>query len=521
MSFSRLAVFAAMVAAAPSAATSERPSDHATFYIISGTDTVVAERATRSATSLVGEFADRARGGRIVYTAALTPNGLVSRLTTRVFQSSRDTVGSGASFLIDGDSIIARMGDAAPAHVPSMAGALPLVNPSIAFIEQLIRRARAVDRDEPVIPIFIIGTPRPMTAKVTWVGADSAVLEYAGAVMRLAVSAEGSVLGGVVPAANVRIARSAATDRSLDVERDAATSVSASTASEDVVIRTRAGLQLSGTLTTPTVRAGVRVPAVVTVTGSGPEDRDGESASLRGYRPFRELADSLGRRGIAVLRLDDRGVNGSDAGPSSATSRDFADDIRAAVAYLRTRRDIDATRIGLVGHREGATIATMVAHTDGQLRGIVLLAGAASTGRDILLSQQHYVVDTVMKLTGAARSSALAARRRTTDSLAKVTPWLASFLAFEPATLARQVETPVLILHGEADHQVPSPEAERLARAFRTSGNRSVTVRLFPATNHLFVADTTGGFDDAKLPSLRVRPAVLGAIGDWLAERFQ
>lgn len=423
MSTSRLGLLAASVAAFSSGATIEPPSDRATFHIIAGKDTLYAERATRSAASL--------------------------------------------------------------------------------------------------IPLFIIGAPQPMSAKVTWVGADSAALEYAGAVMRLAVSPEGRVLGGVVPAQGLAIARTATTDAPLNAPRDYSAPSGAPYTSEDVVITTRAGLKLSGTLTIPRGRVGVRAPAIVTISGSGPEDRDGEPPSIKGYRPFRELADSLGKRGIAMLRLDDRGINGSDAGPSSATSREFADDIRAAVAYLRTRQEIDATRIGLVGHSEGAMIAAMVAHTDGQLRGLVLMAGAASAGRDILRSQQHYVVDTVMKLTGAARSAALDRYRRDTDSVAKVTPWFANFLSYEPATLARQVETPVLILHGETDHQVPSTEAERLAKAFRVSGNRRVTVRLFPETNHLFLADTSGGFDYAKLPSLRVRPAVIGAIGDWLEERFQ
>ena len=76
-----------------------------------------------------------------------------------------------------------------------------------------------------------------------------------------------------------------------------------------------------------------------------------------GYRPFWQIADTLARRGIATLRLDDRGVNGSDAGPASATSADYAEDIRAALAYLQTRPEIDGARLGLVGHSEGGMIA--------------------------------------------------------------------------------------------------------------------------------------------------------------------
>ena len=107
------------------------------------------------------------------------------------------------------------------------------------------------------------------------------------------------------------------------------------------------------------------------------------------------------------------------------------------------------------------------------------------------------------------------------DSLAATTPWMKFFLEYEPSTIAPQVKTPVLILQGETDHQVPLSEAEKLATAFRAGANPSVTVHTFPATNHLFVADPTGGFDYGKLPSLRVRPEVLGAIADWLDTQFR
>jgi dipeptidyl aminopeptidase/acylaminoacyl peptidase len=260
---------------------------------------------------------------------------------------------------------------------------------------------------------------------------------------------------------------------------------------------------------------------VVTITGSGPEDRDEESTALKGYRPFRELADSLGRRGIAALRLDDRGVNGSDRGPTGATSHDFADDIRAGVAYLRTRPEIDGDRIALVGHSEGGIIAPMIAATDPRLRAIVLMAGTASPGRDILRAQAVYAIDSMSHLTGAARTRALESSERALDSTAAGLPWMKYFLEYDPAAQARQVRTPTLILQGATDRQVPAAEAEKLAAAFRAGGNTSVTVRLFPATNHLFVEDPTGGFDYAKLPSLHVRREVLGAIADWLTVQFK
>jgi dipeptidyl aminopeptidase/acylaminoacyl peptidase len=96
-------------------------------------------------------------------------------------------------------------------------------------------------------------------------------------------------------------------------------------------------------------------------------------------------------------------------------------------------------------------------------------------------------------------------------------PWMKFFAGYDPAEAARRVKTPVLILQGMTDRQVPPSEADKLAAAFRAGGNRDVTVRFFPATNHLFVADPVGSFEYAKLPSLHVRPEVLGAVADWLS----
>src|SRR5262249_5166141 len=163
---------------------------------------------------------------------------------------------------------------------------------------------------------------------------------------------------------------------------------------------------------------------------------------------------------------------------------------RAAIAYLRARPEIDTLRIAIVGHSEGGMIGPMIAETDPKIRALVLMAATASPGRVILSSQQHYVVDTVAKLTGARRETMLPRYARATDSLAAALPWMKWFLEHDPSIVALGVRAPVLILQGEADHQVPSSEAEKLAAAFRRGGNRRVAVRLFPETNHLFVADT-------------------------------
>jgi dienelactone hydrolase len=500
--------------------------ERASFYLVSNTvigstDTLIVERRTRTASEITGELVDRVAGGRITYTATLGATQLITRLAIRVFRTAADTVGESSTFTLGADSIVMQRGASAPVHMPGALGTLVIVNPSIAFMEQMVVRARAMGGEGAQFPIFVLGAPQVVPLTVKFVGADSAVLTYAGATMRLAVTRSGQVIGGAIPAQRLSITRGPEVAALVAERRDYSAPRNAPYTSEDVVVHTPAGLALTGTITIPRGRPTGRAPAIVTITGSGPEDRDEASTALRGYRPFRELADTLGRRGIAVLRLDDRGVNGSDRGPPGATSRDFAEDIRAGVAYLRARPEIDADRIGLVGHSEGGSIAPMIAATDPRLKAIVLMAATASTGRDILRAQALYAIDSMAHLTGAAREKALTTSRHAQDSMAAAVPWLKFFYEYDPSTEARHVTTPVLILQGETDRQVPATEADKLASAFRSAGNRSVTVRTFPATNHLFVADSTGGFDYARLPSLHVRPEVLGAIADWLATQLK
>jgi dipeptidyl aminopeptidase/acylaminoacyl peptidase len=243
---------------------------------------------------------------------------------------------------------------------------------------------------------------------------------------------------------------------------------------------------------------------------------------VNGYRPFRQIADTLGRRGIAVLRLDDRGAGGSDVGPKGPTSADFADDIRAGLAYLRTRPEIDGSRLALVGHSEGGMIAPMVGATDPKLRAIVLMAGPAHTGRAILTYQQQYAADSMLHLTGVRRDSALRSMSKTLDSAAVAEPWIHFFLDYDPIATAKRVKQPVLVLQGATDRQVTPEQAGELAAAFRAGGNRDVTMRAFPSTDHLFLADPVGNPSGyAALPSKNVRVEVLGTLADWLAAHLQ
>lgn len=156
---------------------------------------------------------------------------------------------------------------------------------------------------------------------------------------------------------------------------------------------TKEGFRLAGTLTIPS-DVPPPFPAVVLITGSSPQDRDmvgSRQKPVKYYRPFRQIADALSRRGVAVLRMDDRGVGCSEGGDiKDATIPERADDIRAGLDYLRKRGEIDEHRLGLLGISEGGNIGPMIAATDSSIRALVIMAGSATSGREIQEWQVRY-----------------------------------------------------------------------------------------------------------------------------------
>jgi dipeptidyl aminopeptidase/acylaminoacyl peptidase len=292
---------------------------------------------------------------------------------------------------------------------------------------------------------------------------------------------------------------------------------------EEVLVKTPAGHTLAGTLTLPKGASRTKpAGAIVTVTGSGAQDRD-ENIGLPGFRPFRQIADSLGRRGIAVLRMDDRGTGASGGTFRGSTSADFAEDVRAGLAYLRTRPEIRADRLGVLGHSEGALIAPMVAEKEPTLRVIVLLAGIAQPGRTALHFQLKNMVERDTKLTPAERDSRIADIPKRIDAMAAADPWMKFFLSYDPAATMRRVKTPVLILTGSRDQQAVPAEVALQEAAFKEGGNKDVTARVLPDVNHLFAQDTDGFPPNyAKLPPpIMIRADVLEIIGDWLVKRLR
>jgi dipeptidyl aminopeptidase/acylaminoacyl peptidase len=292
---------------------------------------------------------------------------------------------------------------------------------------------------------------------------------------------------------------------------------------EEVSVKTTAGHTLAGTLTLPKGASRAKpVGAIVTVTGSGPQDRD-ENIGLQGFRPFRQLADALARRGIAVLRMDDRGTGASGGTFKGSTSADFAEDVRAGLAYLRTRPEIRPDHLGVLGHSEGALIAPMVAEKEPTLRAIVLLAGIAQPGRTALHFQMKNQIERDAKLTPEMRAAQIAEIPKRIDAMTAADPWMKFFVTYDPAPTMRRVKTPVLILTGARDQQAVPEQVALMEAAFREGGNKDVTARVLPDLNHLFVQDADGFPGNyAKLPPpVMMRADAVEMIVDWLARRLR
>jgi len=292
---------------------------------------------------------------------------------------------------------------------------------------------------------------------------------------------------------------------------------------ENVLVKTPAGHTLAGTLTLPKgANRSKPVGAIVTVTGSGAQDRD-EAIGLVGFQPFRQIADALGRAGIAVLRMDDRGTGESGGTFKGSTSADFAEDARAGLAYLRTRSEIRADRLGVLGHSEGAIIAPMVADKEPELRAIVLLAGIAQAGRTALNFQIKNGYERDTKLTPEKRAELIAAIPARIDAMGAADPWMKFFFEYEPAATMRRVKTPVLIITGSRDQQAVPAEVALMEAAFKEAGNKDVTARVLPDLNHLFVHDTDGFPGNyAKLPPpVMVETSVLELITEWVTKRLR
>ena len=326
--------------------------------------------------------------------------------------------------------------------------------------------------------------------------------------------------------------------------------------SEDITFENKkAGINLAGTLTLPT-KDGV-FPVVILISGSGPQNRDEE---LLGHKPFLVLSDFLTKNGIAVLRYDDRGTALSKGDFKTATSADFATDVESAIFYLKTRKEINKKKIGLIGHSEGGLIAPMVASKSKDVAFIVLLAGTGIQGDQILLLQQKLirkasgisdvdlqkneltnrkVFDIVNKsnsieqlnidLTNFIKQSlvenpnAEKPQGMSDEDFVKLkvkqiaNPWMQYFIKYNPAPALEKVKCPVLAINGEKDLQVPPKEnLEAIKKALTKGGNKKVTTNELPNLNHLFQECKTGSPDEYATIEQTFSPTALDEITKWI-----
>ena len=307
------------------------------------------------------------------------------------------------------------------------------------------------------------------------------------------------------------------------------------------------GVRLAGTLTRPDATGPH--PAAVLVSGSGPQDRD---ETIFGHKPFLVLADYLTRRGIAVLRYDDRGIAGSSGDFSSATTEEFTSDARAAVEYLAGRAEIDGDAIGVIGHSEGGLVAQLLA-TRTPLAFIVTIAGPGLPG-DSVLALQVDALNRAGGMSDAVRRSNNQLQRRLmdiaksdlpTDSARReveavfaeaapglpmeqvrrqaavlTSPWMRGFLRYDPRPTLRRLTLPVLAIVGSKDLQVlPEPNLEATAAALDEANNPSYEVIELEGLNHLLQPSETGAVSEYGRIEETIAPVALETIGDWIAAR--
>jgi pimeloyl-ACP methyl ester carboxylesterase len=329
--------------------------------------------------------------------------------------------------------------------------------------------------------------------------------------------------------------------------------------SEEVTYEdSKSGIKFAGTLTLPKEEG--QCPAVLLISGSGPQDRNEEIA---GHKPFLVLADYLTRRGIAVLRVDDRGVGGTTGKPMESTIEDHADDALAGVAFLKSHAKIDPTNIGLVGHSEGGLVAPAAAVRSPGVAFIVLLAGTGVTGEEILYRQGELIavaggatpeaaaknVDLQKKLFAVLRTEtdqaaaqakveAIAAEqiaqlsdeeKKQLEGLEEIgkqqikmlfTPWFRHFLTYDPAPVLAKVKCPVLAINGEKDLQVdPRQNLPTIEAALKSGGHTNFVIQELTGLNHLFQTCTTGSPTEYGQIEETLNPAALAAVGDWIEKQ--
>lgn len=285
---------------------------------------------------------------------------------------------------------------------------------------------------------------------------------------------------------------------------------------EDVRIGT-----LAGTLVRPATSA--HVPAVVIVSGSGPNDRDGR---IRGFPAYRAIAEHLARGGIAALLLDRRGVGGSAGDWRWERIEDRAWDVGTAVDWLARHPALDPSAVGIIGHSQGGWVGQQVAAEHPRVAFLVLMAGPAEPVlAQILTDERHELLRTghsprkvEQRLASLERQLHLARVMAPVCRRLRLHPVCAT-VGYDPQPALARIRVPVLALFGELDGMVPpQPNISLLQTGLPDAGAR-LTVRVFPGANHQFWPAFTGSRHEYRRLAPGYVPGFLEAIRDWIAAR--
>lgn len=311
---------------------------------------------------------------------------------------------------------------------------------------------------------------------------------------------------------------------------------------------------LAGTLTTPNIKKGF--PVVILITGSGQQNRDSE---IFGHKPFWVIADDFAKKGIGVLRVDDRGHGGSNGLSETLTTQNFASDTNSAVEFLAQK---GFTNIGLIGHSEGGIIAPMVASQNKKVKFIISMAGPGIPTEDLLylqsesigklsgateeqlkstgefnrkiyaivkthsgadldnevqkiLSEEMKKMPTEQQPSGAEMEQVLAAESK------KITiPWFVYFLKMNPDEYWSKLKIPVLALNGSLDIQVISKQnLAGIKSSLEKAKNNQFEIAEMPNLNHLFQEAKIGSVEEYAQIEQTISPAVLEKMSSWILKR--
>jgi pimeloyl-ACP methyl ester carboxylesterase len=415
--------------------------------------------------------------------------------------------------------------------------AILLPNPFFAAYEAVAVRLKAAAPGS-MIPVYQPGGP-PITIRV----GDSQTEQIQTVARRIAArrtsvtlaSPPGAELDAEIWADETgRLLRVSVPSQMLEFVRDDIASVATrrvviSREGDEQVRIPANGFNLIGTLSKPTGEAGKQLPAIILVAGSGPVDRD---ETVAGIPVFGQLANALADAGYLVLRYDKRGIGQSGGRIETAGLTEYAEDLRAAIAFMADRKAVDSRRLTVVGHSEGGAVALLAAARDRRAAALVLLAATGVSGNDLVLAQQRHLLDR-SSLSEADKQAKIDLQKRIHEAVITGKGWDAlpaavrrqvdnaefqSILTHDPARIMPDVRQPILIVQGSLDTQVDPSNADRLA-SLAGARKRPAPVKVvkIPGVNHLFVPATTGEVEEyATLKDRQISPAVASAIVAWL-----